>query len=98
MEKRFTDIFINRPVFATCISLVILLAGILAFFKMDVRLFPRIDTSMATITIQYPGASSEVMEGFVAQDLDGHTLPCRVDLFLAIRGRRDPRIDRLQIS
>jgi multidrug efflux pump len=70
MEKRFTDIFIKRPVFATCISLVILLTGILAFFKMDIRLFPRIDTSIVSVSISYPGASSEVMEGFIATPVE----------------------------
>ena len=70
MEKRFTDIFIKRPVFATCISLAILLTGMLAFLKMDVRLYPKIDSSAINIVISYPGASSEVMEGFVATPVE----------------------------
>jgi len=70
MQKRFTDIFIQRPVFATCISLLILTAGIVSFFKMDVRLYPKIDTSIVNIVVEYPGANSEVMEGFVATPIE----------------------------
>lgn len=70
MQKRFTDIFIQRPVFATCISLLIFTAGIVSFFKMDVRLYPKIDTSIVNITVEYPGANSEVMEGFVATPIE----------------------------
>jgi multidrug efflux pump len=70
MQKRFTDIFIQRPVFATCISLLIFTAGIVSFFKMDVRLYPKIDTSIVNIIIEYPGANSEVMEGFVATPIE----------------------------
>ncbi|KPJ67512.1 MAG: hypothetical protein AMJ43_04490 [Coxiella sp. DG_40] len=70
MQKRFTDIFIQRPVFATCISLLIFTAGIVSFFKMDVRLYPKIDTSIVNIVVEYPGANSEVMEGFVATPIE----------------------------
>lgn len=66
MQKRFTDIFIKRPVFATCISLVIFLIGIVAFMKLDIRQYPKVDASVVEVTLNYPGANSEVMEGFIA--------------------------------
>ena len=66
MQRRFTDIFIKRPVFATCISLVIILLGTVAFMKMDVRQYPKVDASVVQVTLTYPGANSEVMEGFIA--------------------------------
>ncbi len=66
MQKRFTDTFIKRPVFATCISLVIILVGVVSFMKMDVRQYPKVDASVVQVTLSYPGANSEVMEGFIA--------------------------------
>ena len=70
MEKRFTDIFIKRPVFATCISLVILIVGIMSFFQMDIRLFPNVYAPLLSITTTYAGASSDIMEGFVTTPIE----------------------------
>jgi multidrug efflux pump len=70
MQKRFTDIFIKRPVFATCLSLIILIVGLMSFTQMDVRLFPKIDAPLLSITTTYAGASSEIMEGFVATPIE----------------------------
>ena len=69
-EKRFTDIFIQRPVFATCISLIILLIGIVSFTHMSVRQYPKIDASVINVSVSYPGAPADVMEGFVATPLE----------------------------
>lgn len=70
MQKRFTDIFIKRPVFATCLNLIILIAGLMSFSQMDVRLYPNIDAPLFTITTTYAGASSDVMEGFVTTPIE----------------------------
>lgn len=71
MQKRFTDIFILRPVFAICISLVVLLTGLVCYSKMDVRQYPRLDASVVQIIVTYPGANSEVMEGYVTTPIEG---------------------------
>ncbi|MEJ2058958.1 MAG: efflux RND transporter permease subunit [Gammaproteobacteria bacterium] len=62
---RFTDIFIRRPVLATVISLLILLLGLRAVFNLPVREYPKTETSVITITTSYPGASAQLMQGFV---------------------------------
>jgi multidrug efflux pump len=65
----FTDIFLRRPVLAVVVSTLILLFGIMAFFKLPIRQYPMLETSTITITTQYPGASSELMQGFVTQPI-----------------------------
>ena len=60
-----TDYFIKRPVLSLVISTMILLLGIQAFFSTQVRQYPELETSVITITTAYPGASAELIQGFV---------------------------------
>ncbi len=66
---RFTDIFIKRPVLATVISLLILLLGARALTLLEVREYPETENTVVTVTTPYPGASSEVIKGFVTTPL-----------------------------
>lgn len=66
---KFTDIFIHRPVLATVVSLLILLLGLRSATLLEVRQFPLIKNTVVTITTSYPGASSELMKGFVTAPL-----------------------------
>ena len=66
----FTDIFIKRPVFATVLSLIILLVGIKAYFMLHVRLYPRIDASVINVSVNYNGADAALMEGFVTTPIE----------------------------
>lgn len=66
---KFTDIFLRRPVLALVVSTIILLLGLRAFMQLPVRQYPSLETSTITITTQYPGASAELMQGFVTQPI-----------------------------
>lgn len=66
---KFTDIFIHRPVLATVVSLLILLLGLRSLGLLEVRQFPLIKNTVVTITTFYPGASSELVKGFVTTPL-----------------------------
>lgn len=66
----FTDLFIRRPVFATVISLLILLVGAISYFKLPVRQYPAIDTTVISITTTYTGATAQLMEGFVTTPIE----------------------------
>lgn len=61
----FSDIFIRRPVLATVVSLVILLFGLRAMSELQLRQFPKMENTVITITTSYPGASAELMQGFI---------------------------------
>ncbi|MDY0274438.1 MAG: efflux RND transporter permease subunit [Desulfomicrobium sp.] len=67
---KFTDIFIHRPVLATVVSLLIIIAGVQAAFTLSVRQYPRSDNAMVTVTTTYVGASAELVRGFVTTPLE----------------------------
>lgn len=62
----FTDLFIKRPVLSLVISVMIVLLGAQAFFEIQVRQYPELETSVISITTAYPGASAELIQGFIS--------------------------------
>lgn len=62
---KFTDIFIKRPVLSSVVSLLNLIIGMVALFNMPVRQYPAMDNTTITITTSYPGASPDVVQGFI---------------------------------
>jgi multidrug efflux pump len=65
----FTDIFIRRPVLATVVSLMILLVGVRSIMEMELREYPVLESTSVTVTTVYPGAGSELIQGFITQPL-----------------------------
>ena len=66
---KFTDLFVRRPVLALVVSTLILLFGARALSELPVRQYPLTQSTTLTITTLYPGASPELMQGFVTQPL-----------------------------
>jgi len=66
---RFTDIFIHRPVLSTVVSLLILLLGARAAMEMEIRQYPQLESTTVTVTTAYPGASSDLIKGFITTPL-----------------------------
>jgi multidrug efflux pump len=64
------EISIRRPVFATVLSVLILLVGLVAFNGLTVREYPQIDEPRVTVTTRFAGASSEVIESQVTKPLE----------------------------
>ncbi|MBX9705819.1 MAG: efflux RND transporter permease subunit, partial [Gammaproteobacteria bacterium] len=67
---KLTDIFIRRPVLATVISLLIVVLGLMAFKQLSLRQFPDIQLAQVNVSASYPGASAEVMQGFVTTPIE----------------------------
>ena len=59
--------FIDRPIFAWVISILIMLAGVLAIKGLPVAQYPSIAPPTVVITAYYPGASAKTMEDTVTQ-------------------------------
>ena len=59
----------RRPVLALVVSTLILLLGLRATGELPVRQYPLTENTTITITTQYPGASPELMQGFVTQPI-----------------------------
>ena len=66
----FTDIFVRRPVLASVVSLLILLIGLAALFKLPIRQYPKLSNTTITITTAYPGANADVIKGFITTPLE----------------------------
>jgi multidrug efflux pump len=64
------EIAIRRPVFATVLSLLVLLVGAVSFDRLPVREYPKIDEPVVTVSVRYPGASAEVIESQVTKPLE----------------------------
>ena len=62
--------FINRPIFAWVISIVIMLAGALSIFTLPLEQYPDIAPPRVTIGAQYTGASAETVENSVTQIIE----------------------------
>ena len=64
------EICIKRPVFATVMSLIILLIGLISYTRLSVREYPRIDEPVVSVAVTYRGASAEVVESQVTKPLE----------------------------
>jgi hydrophobe/amphiphile efflux-1 (HAE1) family protein len=67
---KLSHFFIERPVFASAISVIITLLGAIAFPNLAVDQYPRIAPPTVTVSASYPGASAETMADEVAAPLE----------------------------
>ncbi len=64
------ELSIKRPVFATVMSLVLVLVGLVSYDRLSVREYPAIDPPVITVETDYPGASAAIVETQVTQVLE----------------------------
>jgi multidrug efflux pump len=62
---------IRRPVFATVLSLIIILLGVVSYDRLSVREYPNIDEPTVSVVTRYPGASPTIIESQITQVLEG---------------------------
>ncbi|HVH83790.1 MAG TPA: efflux RND transporter permease subunit, partial [Steroidobacteraceae bacterium] len=62
--------FIDRPIFAWVIAILVMMAGVLALLSLPVAQFPALAPPAVAITVTYPGASAETVEGTVVQPIE----------------------------
>lgn len=67
---KISETSIRRPVFATVMSLMIVLLGVVSFSNLSVREYPRIDEPVVTVNTRLLGASAEVIESQVTKTLE----------------------------
>ena len=65
-----TKFFITRPIFASVLSIIIVLAGLAAAFKLPIAQYPQIAPPTVTITAVYPGASADTLSKTVAAPIE----------------------------
>jgi HAE1 family hydrophobic/amphiphilic exporter-1 len=66
----FSTFFINRPIFATVISIVIVICGLVTFDSLPISQYPDILPPTVTVTASYPGANAGVLAQTVAQPIE----------------------------
>jgi multidrug efflux pump len=67
---KFTDLFIRRPVLALVVSLLILLIGLKCMLGLQIRQYPRLYNTTITVTTIYPGASPDLIQGFITTPIE----------------------------
>ncbi|MGQ0709447.1 MAG: efflux RND transporter permease subunit [Rhodoferax sp.] len=67
---QLAEVSIRRPVLATVLSLLIVLIGAVAFHRLSLREYPKIDEPVVSVTTTFGGASSEVIEAQVTKVLE----------------------------
>src|SRR6185437_4527358 len=67
---KFTDIFIRRPVLSLVVSLLILLIGLKCLLGLQIRQYPRLYNTTITVTTTYPGASPDLIQGFITTPIE----------------------------
>ena len=85
-----TDISIKRPVFATVMSIILVIFGLVVFSKIPVRELPNIDPSVVTVRTDYTGASAEIVDSQITQlieDAVGGTQGIRTIASTSVDGR-----------
>src|SRR5919206_934876 len=66
----FSRFFINRPIFASVLSIVITLAGGIALFTLPVAQYPEIAPPTVEVSATYPGANARVVANTVAAPIE----------------------------
>ena len=60
---RFSKLFIDRPILAAVISVLIMLVGGVAYFALPISQYPEVAPPSITVTASYPGANAETASG-----------------------------------
>jgi multidrug efflux pump len=68
--KNFTDLFIQRPVLAAVVSLLILVLGLRSLAGLPVNEYPQTQNAVVTVSTTYYGADAQTVAGFITQPLE----------------------------
>jgi multidrug efflux pump len=67
---RISELSVRRPVFATVVSLLLLIFGLVSLQRLPVREYPDIDRPVVSVTTTYSGASAQVIETKITQVIE----------------------------
>ena len=73
---RISHFFIDRPIFASVVSIVFVILGGVAFLRLPVAQYPEIAPPTITVSGQYPGASADVVASTVVTPIEQQTAAC----------------------
>ncbi|GAB1489038.1 efflux RND transporter permease subunit [Opitutaceae bacterium] len=70
LKKSFTDLFVRKPVIALVVNIAIAVLGVVAYFQLNTRQYPRSDSAVVNINTIYFGASAETVRGYITTQLE----------------------------
>jgi multidrug efflux pump len=88
----FSHFFINRPIFASVISLLILISGSISLFQLPVSEYPEVVPPTITVTATYPGANPKVIAETVASPIEQELSGLENLLYVSSQSTADGRM------
>jgi hydrophobe/amphiphile efflux-1 (HAE1) family protein len=88
---RLSHFFIDRPIFASVISIVFVILGAVAFARLPIAQYPEIAPPIINVTGQYPGASAEVVASTVVAPIEEQINGVENMLYLSSNATADGR-------
>src|SRR5882757_2773052 len=85
----FSRFFIDRPIFATVISIVITLAGAVAVFALPVAQYPEVTPPTVQVTALYPGANAQTVRDTVAAPIEEQVSGVEGMLYMSSQSTND---------
>src|SRR5438552_12748976 len=85
----FTRFFIDRPIFATVISVVITLAGFVAFWTLPVAQYPEVTPPTVQVSALYPGANAQTLRDTVAAPIEAQVSGVEGMMYMASQCTND---------
>src|SRR5438093_11818823 len=85
----FANFFIDRPIFAAVLAIVIVVAGAVAIPFLPIAMFPEITPPQVVVTATYPGASAEVVEQTVTTPIEQQVNGVENMIYMAYRNCSD---------
>ncbi|MET2830364.1 efflux RND transporter permease subunit [Mesorhizobium shangrilense] len=70
-DTSFTALFIRRPVMALVLNVLIAVAGLAAFYGVEVRELPDVDRSVVTVSTTFTGAAAETVDRELTKTIEG---------------------------
>ena len=83
------EFFVDRPVFSTVISIVIVLAGVIAGFTLPIAQYPEVTPPTVQVTALYPGANSQTVRDTVAAPIEEQVSGVEGMLYMSSQSTND---------
>jgi hydrophobe/amphiphile efflux-1 (HAE1) family protein len=88
---RISHFFIDRPIFAAVISVIITILGAVSFLRLPIAQYPEIAPPLISVTGQYPGASAEVVAATVVTPMEQQINGVENMIYIASNSTADGR-------
>src|ERR1044071_5687743 len=85
----FSRFFIDRPIFAAVISIVITLAGAIALYRLPIAQYPQVAPPTVQVDCNYPGASAEVVAQTIAAPIEQQVNGVEAMLYMSSNSTND---------